>query len=127
MVYTRYSDMSIDMKKVQSKLEEQFRIAQPDVEKEAARLHEQSPSQSVHYLTQYTNNLVKEGVAEWKKLGEYLMVKYVDGVIKREEDGQFKRNPYGEPASPLRPGYSNEYYKKIVDQTGDKYKVHPIK
>ncbi|WP_294083127.1 C69 family dipeptidase [Proteiniphilum sp. UBA5384] len=127
MVYTRYSDMSIDMKKVQSKLEEQFRIAQPDVEKEAAILHEQSPSQSVHYLTQYTNNLVKEGVAEWKKLGEYLMVKYVDGVIKREEDGQFKRNPYGEPASPLRPGYSNEYYKKIVDQTGDKYKVHPIK
>lgn len=127
MVYTRYSDMSVDMKKVQSKLENQFRAAQPEVEQEAVRLREQSPSQAVDYLTQYTNNLVKEGVAEWKKLGEYLMVKYVDGVIKREENGQFKRNPYGEPTSPLRPGYSNEYYKKIVDQTGDRYKVHPIK
>ncbi len=126
MVYTRYSDMSVDMKKIQSKLEDQFRASQPEVEKEATRLGEQSPSQAVHYLTQYTNTLVKEGVAEWKKLGEYLMVKYVDGVIKREENGQFKRNPYGEPTSPLRPGYSNEYYKKIVDQTGDKYKVHPI-
>ncbi|WP_352421568.1 C69 family dipeptidase [Proteiniphilum sp.] len=126
MVYTRYSDMSVDMKKIQSKLEDQFRASQPEVEKEAARLGEQSPSQAVHYLTQYTNTLVKEGVAEWKKLGEYLMVKYVDGVIKREENDQFKRNPYGEPTSPLRPGYSNEYYKKIVDQTGDKYKVHPI-
>ncbi|MDY9918997.1 MULTISPECIES: C69 family dipeptidase [Proteiniphilum] len=126
MVYTRYSDMSVDMKKVQSKLENQFRTAQPEVEQEAARLREQSPSQAVQYLTQYTNSLVKEGVAEWKKLGEYLMVKYVDGVIKREENGQFKRNPYGEPASPLRPGYSNEYYRKIVDQTGEKYKVHPI-
>ncbi|SDZ89289.1 Dipeptidase [Porphyromonadaceae bacterium KH3R12] len=126
MVYTRYSDMSVDMKKVQSKLENQFRTAQTEVEQEAARLREQSPSQAVQYLTQYTNNLVKEGVAEWKKLGEYLMVKYVDGVIKREENGQFKRNPYGEPASPLRPGYSNEYYRKIVDQTGEKYKVHPI-
>lgn len=126
MVYTRYSDMSVDMKKVQSQLENQFRAAQPEVEQEAARLREQSPSQAVDYLTQYTNNLVKEGVAEWKKLGEYLMVKYVDGVIKREENGQFKRNPYGEPASPLRPGYSNEYYRKIVDQTGEKYKVHPI-
>lgn len=126
MVYTRYSDMSVDMKKVQSKLENQFQTAQTEVEQEAARLHEQSPPQAVQYLTQYTNNLVKEGVAEWKKLGEYLMVKYVDGVIKREENGQFKRNPYGEPASPLRPGYSNEYYRKIVDQTGEKYKVHPI-
>lgn len=126
MVYTRYSDMSVDMKKVQLKLEDQFRASQPEVEREAVRLREQSSSQAVHYLTQYTNNLVKEGVAEWKKLGEYLMVKYVDGVIKREENGQFKRNPYGEPASPLRPGYSNEYYRKIVDQTGEKYKVHPI-
>jgi len=126
MVYTRYSDMSVDMKKVQSKLENQFQTTQTEVEQEAARLHEQSPPQAVQYLTQYTNNLVKEGVAEWKKLGEYLMVKYVDGVIKREENGQFKRNPYGEPASPLRPGYSNEYYRKIVDQTGEKYKVHPI-
>lgn len=126
MVYTRYNDMSIDMKKVQSKLEEQFRAVQPEVEQEAARLHEQSPSQAVHYLTRYTNNLVKDGVAEWKKLGEYLMVKYVDGVIKKEEKGQFKRNPYGQPASPLRPGYSNEYYRKIIDQTGEKYKVHPI-
>lgn len=126
MVYTRYSDMSIDMKAVQSKLENQFRASQPEVEKEAAQLHEQSPSHAVHYLTRYTNNLVKEGVEEWKKLGEYLMVKYVDGVIKREENGQFKRNPYGEPSSPLRPGYSNEYYRKIIDQTGEKYKVHPI-
>ena len=54
------------------------------------------------------------------------MVKYVDGVIKREENGTFKRNPYGLPASPIRPGYTNEYYKKIVEQTGDKYKVEAV-
>ncbi len=126
MVYTRYNDMSIDMKKIQATLEKKFRASQPEVEKEAIRIHQQSISQSVDYLTQYTNNLVKEGVAEWKKLGEYLMVKFLDGVIKREENGQFKRNPYGEPTSPLRPGYSNEYYRKIIDQTGEKYKVHPI-
>lgn len=126
MVYTRYSDMSIDMKTIQSKLENQFQTMQPEIEKEAARIAAESPADAVQYLTQYTNNLVKEGVTEWKKLGEYLMVKYVDGVIKKEENGQFKRNPYGEPDSPKRPGYSNEYYKKIIDQTGDKYKVHPI-
>lgn len=126
MVYARYSDKSVDMKKVQSALENRFKAAQPEVEKKALELHKQSPSESVHYLTQYSNNLVKEGVAEWKKLGEYLMVKYMDGVVKKEENGQFKRNPYGQAASPARPGYSNEFYKKVIDQTGDKYKVQPV-
>ncbi len=126
MVYTRYSDMSIDMKKIQSKLENQFLASQPNVEEKAAALYLQSRSETTDYLTQYTNNLVKEGVVEWKKLGEYLMVKYIDGVIKQTENGEFKRNPYGQPANPLRPGYSNEYYQKIIDQTGDKYKVSPV-
>ena len=54
------------------------------------------------------------------------MVKYIDGVVKKEENGTFKRNPYGQPEFPSRPGYSNEYYKKIVEQTGDKYKVQTI-
>lgn len=92
MVYTRYSDMSIDMKKVQARLEEQFRTAQPAVEQQVLALYAKSQPEAIHYLTQYSNKLVREGVAEWKKLGEYLMVKYIDGVIKKEENGQFKRN-----------------------------------
>ena len=126
MVYTRYSDMSEDMKKVQAKLEDQFEASAPEVEERAVVLYSQSPSNAIHYLTGYTNELVNEGVAEWKKLGEYLMVKYIDGVVKREENGQFQRNPYGQPANPIRAGYSNEFYRKVVDQTGDKYKVLPV-
>jgi dipeptidase len=126
LVYTRYSDMSEDMKKVQSALENGFHASQPQIEEKALSVLEQSNQDAVKYLTSYTNNLVTEGVAEWKKLGEFLMVKYIDGVIKQEENGKFKRNPYGQPANPLRPGYSNEYYQKIIDQTGDKYKVQPV-
>jgi dipeptidase len=126
LVYTRYSDMSEDMKKVQSALENSFHASQPQIEEKALSVLEQSNQDAVKYLTSYTNNLVTEGVAEWKKLGEFLMVKYIDGVIKQEENGKFKRNPYGQPANPLRPGYSNEYCQKIIDQTGDKYKVQPV-
>ena len=126
MVYTRYSDMSVDMKKIQSRLEEQFRTAQPQVEQHVLTLYEESQPEAIDYLTQYSNQLVEEGVAEWKKLGEYLMVKYIDGVIKKEDNGQFKRNEHGLPTFPSRPGYSNEYYRKIVDQTGEKYKVQSI-
>lgn len=126
MVYTRYSDMSEDMKKVQARLEDQFETSGPAVEEKALALYNQSRPEAIHYLTGYTNGRVNEGVAEWKKLGEYLMVKYIDGVVKREENGQFQRNPYGQPANPVRPGYSNEFYRKVVDQTGDKYKVLPV-
>ena len=126
LVYTRYSDMSEDMKRVQSMLESSFVAQQPQVEQRATELYKQSSDESIQYLTEYTNNLVKEGMEEWKKLGEYLMVKYIDGVIKPEVNGEFKRNPHGQPASPIRAGYSNEYYKKIIEQTGDRYKVIPV-
>ncbi len=125
MVYSRYSDMVVDMQKAQSKLENQFREAQPRIEKEAGEL--KSQEESVKFLTQYTNNLVADGMAEWKKLEEYMMVKYLDGVIKREENGKFKRNPHGLPASPIRTGYPKEFIKKVIDETGDKYKVREVK
>lgn len=126
MVYTRYSDMSEDMKKVQSKLESQFREAQPKIEKDANELSKKSQEESVKFLTQYTNNLVAEGMSEWKKLEEYMMVKYLDGVVKKEENGKFKRNPYGLPDSPKRPGYPKEFIKKVIEETGDKYKVREL-
>ena len=44
-------------------------------------------------------------------------------VVKKEENGKFKRNEHGEPASPDRPGYPNEHYRKVIEETGDKYKV----
>lgn len=126
MVYTRYNAMSEDMHKVQHELENKFKESQPEIEKKAVDLYKQSPVEAVHFLTNYSNSLVQDGLQEWKKLGQYLMVKYLDGVIKKEENGQFKRNPYGQPASPTRPGYSEEFYRKVINQTGDKYKVQPV-
>ena len=61
--------------------------------------------------------------ARWKQLGEYLLVKYIDGNVKKEVNGQFKRNPYGQPASPDFPGYDEDYYRSIVKSAGDRLKV----
>lgn len=126
MVYTRYIDMIQDLQEVQSKLEGNFKNEQPKTEKQALELYNNSADEAVSFLTDYTNNKVKDGIQEWKKLGHYLLVKYVDGVIKPEENGKFKRNQYGQPANPIRAGYSNEFYKKVIEQTGDKYKVTEI-
>lgn len=123
MVYSRYSDKIVHVTELQDKLESGFETQQPVIEEKALTLYKQSKPDAVQFLTEYSNNNVKEGVSQWKKLGEHLMVKYVDGVVKKEENGAFKRNAHGQPASPDRPGYPNEHYRKIVEETGDKYKV----
>jgi len=126
MVYSRYKDMIKDVQKLQNTLEAGFRNNQPKVEKEAQNLYEKKKTDAVNYLTNYTNSIIKDGVAQWKKLGEYLLVKYMDGVIKKEENGVFKRNPYGKPTSPNRPGYPEDHYRRIIKETGNRYKVIPI-
>ena len=123
MVYDRYSDKIVHVKELQNKLESSFETEQPRVEKIALAIYKESKSDAIEYLTHYSKEYVKEGLSEWKKLGEYLMVKYLDGVVKKEEDGKFKRNAYGNTASPSRPGYPNQHYRKVIEQTGDKYKV----
>ena len=123
MVYDRYSDKIVHVNDLQEKLEGSFEANQSTIEKEALALYEKSKPEAINFLTKYSNTNVVNGLSEWKKMGEYMMVKYVDGVVKKEENGEFKRNEHGEPASPNRPGYSNKHYRKVIEETGDKYKV----
>ena len=123
MVYDRYSDKIVHVQELQDKLESSFETNQPEIEKEALALYETSKTEALSFLNNYSNTNVTEGLKKWKNMGEYMMVKYLDGVVKKEENGKFKRNEYGEPASPDRPGYPNEHYRKVIEETGDKYKV----
>ena len=59
----------------------------------------------------------------WKRLGEFLVVKYNDGVVKRVKNGKFERNEYEQPATVIRSGYPKEFLEEYVKQTGDRYKV----
>ena len=60
----------------------------------------------------------------YKALGDYLLVKYLDGNVKKTDaDGNFVRTPDGICTYPDFPGYDDDYYRAIVRQTGDKFKV----
>ena len=53
-----------------------------------------------------------------------MIVKFLDcNVKKQNEDGSFKRNAYGLPASPEWPGYDKKYYENIVKETGDHFLI----
>lgn len=117
--YGRYSLMIDDILKVQKSLEDSFEQNMPFVESEAARLYKESPEKAVEYLTNYSHFVAENATVSYRKLGEYLLVKYLDGNRKKEENGQFKRNADGLPVQPDFPGYNQEYYNSIAKDAGD--------
>ena len=123
MVYPRYDLMIGDLREVQQRLEQSFFTAQPGIEQVAQELYKKDPKEAVSFLTNYTNQMAQGAFASWKKLGEYLVVKYNDGVTKRVKDGRFERNAIGQPARVIRQGYPEEFLKEYVKQTGERYKV----
>ena len=75
------------------------------------------------YLTDYTNRVAAGMLYEWMELGKRLMVKYLDGGVRPERDGQFLRTPGGLGVPVERPGYPERYRREIVKATGDRFEV----
>ncbi len=122
--YLRYSDMIVDVQKVQKKLEDKFVAYVPVIDKAAETLYnEQGEEMARQFITEYSVNEANAMTNEWKNLGQYLLVKYMDGNIKREKDGKFERTETGMPPGPLQPGYPAWWYEAIVKSTGDHFKV----
>ncbi len=124
MVYPRYDLLIGDVRATQQELENTLNAAQPGIESAALKLWETNPEQAKALLTNYTNLTAQSTFATWKRLGEYLVVKYSDGVIRRTNpDGSFQRNSIGQPAGVIRPGYPKDFLKEYVKQTGNRYKM----
>ena len=109
--YTKYSAMMPDIKKVQAAWEDKFNA---QVEAVDAQVAEMDPTKATEFLTKYSCAQAQESTAAWKDLGIYLFVKYLDGQERKEKDGQFLRNAYGEPEGPNRVPYPTEFLQKIA-------------
>ena len=61
----------------------------------------------------------------WEQLDEYLMVKYIDGNVKGEENGQFVDNGNGKdiPGIIEQPGYSETWKRAVAQNNGEVLKV----
>lgn len=123
MVYNRYNQMHPDVVKVQEELENKFLSQVDETDKKALNLLKTSEEKASDFLTSYSKDQAQFAFNRWKQLGEFLMIKYMDGIIRKEKDGIFETNEHGNPSSPQRVGYSKDFYKKVIKETGDKYKV----
>lgn len=114
MAYGKYSYMIEDIRKEQQRIEGQWQAMQPIVEKQAMAIAKaQGEAAAVEFLTNYSCNIADQSTSDWKKLGEYLMVKYIDGNVKIEKDGKFAEE-HGIVVFPKQPGYSQEYYDQVA-------------
>lgn len=119
--YLRYDVMSADIRKVQKQLENYYAQMTPVVDKTAEKIFKENPTEALEFVTTYSVNTANALVARWNKLFEFLLVKYIDGNIKQEENGVFKWNQYNAaPARMSNPQYPDWWKKQVIEATGDK-------
>ena len=123
MIRPRYSLMVEDMRTVQNALEDMYANAQGGIESAALNLYSEDPQKAKDFLAEYTAMTAKTAVESWKHLGEFLIVRYNDGVVKKMKDGKLQRPETGNVAPLDRPGYPEEFLKELVKATGDRYKM----
>ena len=113
--YSRYGDMIVDLQKVQSRLEEKFIRNIAHLDRKYADL---TDAQLQNELNSTSRSCANEMMREWTKLDHYLLVKYIDGNIKKETNGHFKTTETGMSAFPDQPEYPKWFYRQIVEDHG---------
>lgn len=112
--YPKFSIVIDDVQNVQNELEGKFLSRQAAVEDAALSHYQNSPGKAVDYLTNYSNEMADLTIKRWKKLGEDLILNYIDGIAKNE----YYR--------PKNVGYPDEFKKMIVEESGDKLKMKKL-
>ena len=118
MVYPRYTMLFPSLKAVRDSLQTAYFNQQAAIEAQAMKME---PAAMQQFLNKYSVDQAQRMLARWKQLAFYLVVKYNDMAVKPEENGHFKRTPYGLGATVKRPGYSAGFARKLVKETGDRY------
>ncbi|MDD3280726.1 MAG: C69 family dipeptidase [Bacteroidales bacterium] len=123
--YTRYSDMIKDIQPIQQEMENNFIQM---VEQESKRFAEEylaNKQAGINAINNFSNTAAANTFNRWKDLYHFLLVKYIDGNVKKEKDGKFLHNGNNEsiPASPDHPRYPDWYYKLIIDDAGENLKA----
>lgn len=110
--YTRYSDMIQDVQNVQRAQEGRFLGDQAEVERQALEIYGRKGLAATRtFLTEYSSLQAEDTLKRWRKLGELLIWKYLDGNV-RNDQGQVTHPPYPE-----------DWYRRIAAERGDILKV----
>ena len=119
--YNRYSQMIPDIRAVQLQLENDVEAAVGMTQEEISGLPYAEQAEILDMLARHWATKVTK---DYKNLGDFLFVRFMDGNIKPvNDDGTFKRTATGVPVNPQWGGYNDRYYRSIVNEQGDRLRV----
>ncbi len=111
--YTKYSRMYPHIRETQQIWDDKFNTQIAGVDAEAAAMSEEDAKS---FLTSYSCSRAENMVADWQRLYLYLVTKFIDGQERKEENGQFKRNAYGNSCGPNRLALPEEALRKVAPE-----------
>ena len=119
--YLRYDQIGLEVRSEIDK-HENAKIAETKaIDKTASIIVQESPQFVGEFLTNYSVNTANALFEKWKKLDEYLLVKYIDGNTKKQNpDGTFMNNGHCTtiPPAPDFPGYNYLWKKAVKESAG---------
>lgn len=119
--YTRYSDIIVDIQAKQKQLEDQYQTILPSIDRIALEKFRTDPRSAIDFLTRFSVEQGENTVSQWKKLYAYLFTRYMDGNVKT---ARAVPPGYKSIAPTIKqPGYGDDFYRNLVKQTGEKFKV----
>ena len=118
LAYLFYDRVAPELRAAQERFELESLALVQEMDRQAVRMLEAGNAKSaVSRLTEFSVNRAQTLFKDWKALGDYLMVKYMDGNVKQvDEDGNFLDNGSGKhiPASPLHPKFRERWLRSVA-------------
>ncbi len=124
--YMLYDRIEPEVRAVIDSVENAAIAMQPAVDAAAMEILGENPTEESikaarDFLTAYSIGQAQDLFNIWKDLDIYLLVKYMDGNVKKENGhGTFLDNGYSPriPASPDQPGYSDKWKEAVAKDAG---------
>lgn len=120
--YTKYDYIHPEIAEKQAAYEQGWVEGVAKVDERAEELYQENPAKAVDYLTRFSSKEAEKLTADWREFYKYLFVKYMDFNIKEAQPTPKSYKYYAPKVQ--QPKYSEEYYRAIIEQTGDKLKAY---
>ncbi len=119
--YTRYSDMYPEIDAARAELYKGFFTEMESFDKKMIELNKTNPEKVVDELNKFSDAAAVKTHKRWVELYGYLFTKYMDGNVKTKSEVPEGYKYYAPEVS--QPKLSDEWYRRIATDTGDKNKV----
>lgn len=123
--YLRYNQIGKEVKEVIDHHENKMIEEIKNIDRQATLLYENGKGKenTVKFLTYFSVTAANDLFEHFDKLDKYLLVKYIDGNIKKQdENGNFITNGHSKtiPPTPTYGGYSEKWKRAVKNDAGER-------